>query len=268
MDEVINLQDLLNVSKYTEQIQRYFDDADITLSAITLLSPQVINQLRRFSAEAKEFNSSAVTQQMNNISSMNLNPTADNLDTLAYTQNNDIQKELRAAAKELRQIQAHIETTINPQIDNLNSTIGDLLSTTEKINGTVGEVLSSVEAAQDFLSTNATQIVKTASRKFLDCQLGYFIVYADWANFTITQQVGRCGPVAGAVDSVEIIVCSQSVESLNAFWFSLGWCLIFFIPSIIFSIKLAKYYRRMMVSDVYDDHIIMNHIPRPQMKFT
>lgn len=38
----------------------------------------------------------------------------------------------------------------------------------------------------------------------------------------------------------------------NAFWFSLGWCMIFFIPSIIFSIKLAKYYRRMKYSDVYE----------------
>lgn len=30
----------------------------------------------------------------------------------------------------------------------------------------------------------------------------------------ITQQVGRCGPVAGAVDSVEIILCAHMVESL------------------------------------------------------
>lgn len=106
------------------------------------------------------------------------------------------------------------------------------------------------------------------SRKFLDCQLGNFIAYADYANLTITQQVGRCGPVAGAVDTVEMILCSHIVESLNAFWFSLGWCMIFFIPSIIFSVKLAKYYRKMKTSDVYDNLIIMNHIPRAQMKST
>ncbi|GLD66493.1 prominin-1-A-like protein, partial [Lates japonicus] len=106
------------------------------------------------------------------------------------------------------------------------------------------------------------------SREYLDCQLGYFIAYADWANLTITQEVGRCQPVVGALDSVDIILCSNMVESLNAFWFSLGWCLIFFIPSIIFSIKLAKHYRRMKYSDVFDDRIIMNHIPRAQMKIT
>ncbi|XP_059179877.1 prominin-2 [Centropristis striata] len=269
LNELVNLDDLLNVSKYTQQIQQHFEDTDITLSSVTLLSPEVKNQLSSFPSKASSIDTTAFIQQMNSISSINLNTTAEKLDILANTQpNSDIQKELQNGARDLRQIQADIETTIIPQLKNLNSTIKSLGSIVEKINGTVGEVLSNVGAAQDFLNTNTTQIVKTESRKFMDCQLSYFIMYADWANITITQQVGRCGPVAEAVDSVEFIVCSHMVESLNAFWFSLGWCLIFFIPSIIFVIKLAKYYRRMKYSDVYDDHIPMNHIPRPQMKFS
>ncbi|XP_070772118.1 prominin-2 isoform X2 [Enoplosus armatus] len=247
MYELINLEGLLNVSEYTELIQQYFENTDITLSTVTLLSPEVKNQLSSFSTKAKDLDSAAITQQ-----------------TI-----NNIQKELQNEARDLRQIQIDIETTIIPQLENLNSNIESLRSIAEKINRTVGEVLSNVEAAQDFLNTNTTQIVKTESRKFLDCQLGYFTVYADWANLTITQQVGRCGPVAEAVDSVEILLCAHLVESLNAFWFSLGWCMIFFIPSIIFSVKLAKYYRRMKYSDVYDNnHITMNQIPRAQMKFT
>lgn len=267
--EMVDLGDLLNVSKYTEEIQQHFENTDITLSSVTLLSAEVKNKLLSISAKAKDFDATAITQQMNNISSINLNTTADKLDELAGSQPNpEIQTELRNEAKDLRQIQADIETTIIPQLENLNSTIKILQSTAGKINGTVGEVLSSVGAAQDFLNTNTTQIVKTESRTFLDCQLEYFIAYADWANVTITQQVGRCGPVAGAVDSAEIILCDYMVESLNAFWFSLGWCMIFFIPSIIFSIKLAKYYRRMKYSDVHENHIMMNHIPRAHMKFT
>ncbi|XP_008280627.1 prominin-2 [Stegastes partitus] len=267
--EVVNLEELLNVSKYTEQIHQQFENTNITLSSITLLSAEVKNKLSSFSTKAEDFDTTAVTQQMNNISSINLNSTADKLDMLAADQTNaEIQTGLQNDARVLRQIQADIETTIIPQLENLNSTIKILQSTAEKINGTVGEVLSKVGAAQDFLNTNTTQIVKTESRQFLDCQLEYFITYADWANLTITQEVGRCEPVARAVDSAETILCAYMVESLNAFWFSLGWCMIFFIPSIIFSIKLAKYYRRMKDSDVFENHIIMNHIPRAQMKFT
>uniref|UniRef100_A0A3B4WH53 Prominin 2 n=1 Tax=Seriola lalandi dorsalis TaxID=1841481 RepID=A0A3B4WH53_SERLL len=230
--EDIDLGEFLNVSKYTEQIRQQFEDTDITLSAITLLSPEVKKQLSSFSADAQSFDSTAITQQVVH------RPTPGT-----------------ARSKD--------HSPLLPSLSFCGSFSPLWLS-----QGTVGEVLSNVGAAQDFLNTNTTQIVKTESRKFLDCQLSYFVAYAEWANLTITQQVGRCRPVAGALDSLETIVCSRVVESLNAFWFSLGWCLIFFIPSIIFSIKLAKYYRKMKHSDVFEDHIIMNHIPRAQMKIT
>ncbi|KAG8000096.1 Prominin-1-A [Nibea albiflora] len=251
--ELVNLNELLNVSQYTKEIQQYFDNADITLTTVTLLSPEIKKELTDFSATAKDFDFTHIYQQMNNISSFNLNTTADLLDGISERQtNSQIKNELQNEARDLRRIQSNMERSITPQMENLNSTIKRIQSSGEKINGTVGEVLSNVEAAQDFLNTNSTQIIKTESRKFLDCQLGYFNAYAKWANITITQQVGRCGPVAGSVDSAENLLCANIVESLNAFWFSLGWCIIFFIPSIIFTIKLAKYYRKMKSSDVFE----------------
>ncbi|XP_041645852.1 prominin-2 [Cheilinus undulatus] len=269
LNEIINLEELLNVSKYTDQIQQFFDSTEITLSTLTLLSPEVKNQLSSFSSKAQDFDSINISEQMKNVSRINLNTTADKLDQLADQQTDDgVKKELQNEARNLRQIQADIETTIIPQMESINLSITDLRSMAEKINGTVGEVLSYVGAAQDFLNTNTTQIIKTESKKFSDCQLSYFIVYADWAKLTITLNLGRCGPVADAVDSAEYLLCLNIVESLNAFWFSLGWCMIFFIPSIIFSIKLAKYYRKMKYSDVFDEGLTMSNIPRAQMKFT
>lgn len=41
----------------------------------------------------------------------------------------------------------------------------------------------------------------------------------------------------------------------NTFWFGLGGCCILLIPSIIFSIKLAKYYRRMDTEDVFEEWV-------------
>lgn len=83
------------------------------------------------------------------------------------------------------------------------------------------------------------------SQKFLDCQLGYFTAYANWAKDTvkdwiqshsrhyfrtiadlyspplltipslqITKEMGRCGLVAKTVQSVETILCSQLVDAM------------------------------------------------------
>lgn len=267
LSQIINLGDLLNVSKYTGSVQQDFENTDITLPSVTFLSDDIKNQLQDISTKAKNFNFTAIMQQMNTISSINLNTTANDLDTLADRQlNSDIKQQLKNEANIVRRIQADIDTNIKPLLTNVNSSLKGLENTTVTVNVTVGEVLSNVQAAQDFLNTNATQIVKNESKTFLDCQLHYFTAYTDWAKLMIMQQVGRCGPVAGALDSVDVIVCTYMVESLNAFWFSLGWCIMFFIPGIIFSIKLAKYYRRMKESDFFENHVTVNHIPRAQMK--
>uniref|UniRef100_A0A669B3W7 Prominin-1-A n=1 Tax=Oreochromis niloticus TaxID=8128 RepID=A0A669B3W7_ORENI len=265
LSQIINLGDLLNVTKYTGSVQQDFENTDITLPSVTFLSDDIKKQLQDISTE--NFNFTAVMRQMNTISSINLNTTANDLDTLADRQtDNNIKQELKNEANIVRRIQADIDTNIKPQLTNVNSSLKGLENTTVTVNVTVDKVLSNVQAAQDFLNTNATQIVKNESKKFLDCQLHYFTAYTDWAKLMIMQQVGRCGPVAGALDSVDVIVCTYMVESLNAFWFSLGWCIMFFIPGIIFSIKLAKYYRRMKESDFFENHVTVNHIPRAQMK--
>lgn len=268
LNRLINLDDLLNVSKYTDEIKKKFEETTIELSPITFLTAEVKSQLESFSSKANSIDFTTPVQQINNISKINLNTTADKLDELARINNGAIQQELINEAQSLRQIQAEIETTVFPQLTVINSTLNELKTTVGTVNATVGEVLHNVGVAQDFFNKNATQIVKTQSGEFLDCQLGFFTAFAEWANMTITQEMGRCGPVAAAVNSAEIIVCYNAVEPFNAFWFSLGWCMIFLIPSIILSIKLAKYFRRMNFTDVFDDHISMNYIPRAQMKLS
>ena len=42
------------------------------------------------------------------------------------------------------------------------------------------------------------------------------------------------------------------VDSLNAFWFGLGWYLFFLLFNLIVGVKLAKYFRRMQYSDELD----------------
>ncbi|KAL0964209.1 hypothetical protein UPYG_G00320770 [Umbra pygmaea] len=265
--ELINLNDLLNVSKYTAEIQQNFDRTEIKLPRINLLTPEINQQLSSFSDTAHGINFSSVRQQINNIYNINVNETAKVLEELARIQTNQsIKNELVLEATNLTKIQTDIETTIIPKLIQLNSSINSLSVIASQINGTIKNVFSKVGIAQNFLNSNITQVVKAESQVFLDCMIGYITAYADWANFTITQQVGLCGPVAKAVDSAEEIVCKNVTESLNAFWFSLGWCLIFLIPSIIFSIKLAKFYRRMKHSDVYDNHIPMHSIPRAHTK--
>ncbi|KAM9804206.1 prominin-2 [Neosynchiropus ocellatus] len=251
LDRVVDLETVLNISKYTSGIEEEFGKLDFSLSDFTLMTPTNKQELNKISAESVDF--SAVRQQTSNINALNLNSTANQLEQLADDQaNGQIKTEILAQADQIRQIQSNIEMTIFPLLERLKSAMTGLETTINGLNGSVADLLRNVDATQTFLNTQTSPIVKTESQEFLKCQIGYIVAYLNWARLAITEQVGQCGPVANAVDSVETVLCSNLTQSLNAFWFSLGWCTVFFIPSIILTIKLAKYYRRMKYSDVHE----------------
>uniref|UniRef100_A0A8C7GNB3 Prominin 1a n=1 Tax=Oncorhynchus kisutch TaxID=8019 RepID=A0A8C7GNB3_ONCKI len=90
--------------------------------------------------------------------------------------------------------------------------------------------ISTIEAAQYLISQNATHVAIQETEKYKQTIVGYFRQYIEW----VRTSVSICVPT-------------------NTFWFGLGCCALFLLPSIILSVKLAKFYRRMDTEDVYDE---------------
>ncbi|XP_009305684.1 prominin-2 isoform X1 [Danio rerio] len=268
LNELVDLNKYLNVSNYTQEIYQSFEAAQINIANITILSPDIKSQLNNFSNSASTMNFSTIIQHINDVSGTNLSSAADSLDFLAGKQSNqNISNQLHGEAKDLRDIQADITSNIMPLLLELNSTINNLSAVASQINASVQNVLQNVGYAQEILNYNISQIVRAESKVFVDCQMKIFLAYIQWANQTITGNVGRCRPAAAAIDRTENLLCKHLVGSLNAFWFSLGWCMLFLIPSIILSVKLAKYYRRMKYSDVYENNNLPMHpFPKANLK--
>ncbi|KAK6482308.1 prominin-2 [Huso huso] len=268
LEDLVNLDELLNISKYTGDIQAAFNKTSIQLPEINLLNNDSLSLLQDFSSSGiRGINFTAIEQQVNqNLTSPDIDSFADRLDQLAVNQNQTIKGELMAEAADLRNLSRRIPGELQPQVETLKNSVEPLKVSTAQIPITINATLAKVEEAQKVLNTNTSEIIKKESQEFLNCQIGYFETYAGWAKQTITQKVARCKPAANAIDAVEIIACVYIVDSLNAFWFSMGWCLMFLLPSIILSVKLAKFYRRMKYMDVYEDSIPMFSIPRAAMK--
>uniref|UniRef100_A0A672R8D6 Prominin-1-A-like n=1 Tax=Sinocyclocheilus grahami TaxID=75366 RepID=A0A672R8D6_SINGR len=228
LNKIFDLNSKLNVSQT-------FDGVQINIANITILSPKVKSQLNNFSNSASSMNFSNITQQVHYILHSQKHTSIyclmDQIHFFCVFQSNQaIKDELHGEAKDLRDIQTDITSNIMPLL---------------------------------LLYASFLQ----ESRAFIDCQLKIFQTFIQWTNQTITERVGRCGPAAAAVDRSEELICKHLVESLNAFWLSLGWCMMFLIPSIIFSVKLAKYYRRMKYSDVYENNnFMMNPFPKAHLK--
>ncbi|KAM8924821.1 prominin-1-A-like [Pelodytes ibericus] len=264
LNDKFNLDQYLNISQYTGEVNSTFNNTQININEMTFLSSTQKDQLRNISSLGiEDLNFTDIKKQMQKgITKTNLTSFADSLDSLAASvTNSTISNELKSEAADLRSIQLSIDTRLMPQIRNLNKSLINLETTSSSnLSGDVNSTLNSVDVAQNYVDRNVSDVIKAELRNFLETLLQYFQSYTDWARLMITQNMARCGPVGRALNSAQIVLCNYIVDSLNGFWFSLGWCTIFFLPSIILSVKLAKYYRRMKSSDILEnqyDHMEM-----------
>lgn len=276
LDSMYNLDSYLNISQYTGQVNSTLENTNISISAINFLSTSQKDKVTNVATSGIDnYTFSDFNQQISkNLTKTNLLSFAAALEFLA-TKNATARPALINEANSLRSLQTYIDTVMVPQIKSLNTSINDLQAKAKQLPTSLNATLKSIGDAQNFVDTQVIGIVKNGTIQYLNTILDYFQSYIVWAKRMLTQNLARCGPLANALDSAEIIACQYLVDSLNAFWFSLGWCTIFFIPSIILSVKLAKHYRRMKTSDVYEstnDHMEMTStsqqflIPRVTVK--
>ncbi|XP_049591536.1 prominin-2 isoform X1 [Syngnathus scovelli] len=176
-----------------------------------------------------DFDSASLNQKPQKIDTSQLDTKITELNTLANTPHNPQAETLRKAAEDLTEIKNDIENKISPKIDRISDNIEVIKKKIETMKG-MADILKDTTKIKDVL------------KKFLVDEMTHIL---GCIGSQVKEEFGRCGPLSEVLDSAHTVLCLYLVSSLNAFWFSLGWCLIFFIPSIILSMKLAKYYRRM-----------------------
>ncbi|XP_069836056.1 prominin-1-A-like [Dendropsophus ebraccatus] len=276
LSSMYDLDSYLNISQYTGQVNTTLENTNINISDITFLTAAQRDKVISVSTSGIDtYDFSDFNQQTSkNITKTSLTAFAAQLDDLA-SKNPAKQAELSSEANDLRSLQNSINNNMVPQIKSLSTSITNVQAKGKALPAALNATLKSIDQTQNFVNTQVVGIVKSETRNFLNRIVGYFESYINWAKTMLTTNVARCGPLARALDSTQVIGCQYVVDSLNAFWFSLGWCTIFFIPSIILAVKLAKHYRRMKTSDVYDnpnDHLEMTStsqqflIPRVTVK--
>ncbi|XP_078079164.1 prominin-2 [Mustelus asterias] len=255
LSQTFNLDEYLDLSKYTGDISSEFDSLNINLSGIVLLNDKgkkIVNDLLKTGINDLNFTSISKQLRMPLIQG-ELLYTAEKLQNLSKEVSDPIKTDLSRNAASLKELNNWIQNNMVPNIGKLKENIENLQAKTSQIEENVNATLSHVNSAQTFLHTKSSDIIKNESKAFLECQLDTFHSYVSWTKIMITENLARCRPVAEAFNSAEAIACSYLLDSFNAFWFSLGWSTIFLIPSIIFAVKLAKFYRRMTTSDVYEN---------------
>ncbi|XP_055033539.2 prominin-1-A isoform X4 [Misgurnus anguillicaudatus] len=256
LEKIFNISAFFNTSIYSKDVSRKFEEMKVDLRGIVLLETEGKQNLINFTeTDINKIKFAAYLEELKKgVTSIDLLSFAGELDTQAdQLVKGTLQTALKGHANTVRQIYNQQVIPLEKSMSTLNQSIRFLERTASDLPVRVTEVLAAVDAAQFLISRNATLVVNQETEKYKQTIIGYFKQYMDWIRTSLSMEVATCKPFSNIVDTVEILGCSFLLDSMNTFWFGLGCSTLFLLPSIILSVKLAKFYRRMDTEDVYDD---------------
>ncbi|KAM7103329.1 prominin-1-A-like [Ciconia maguari] len=274
LDQSVSLDELLNISQYTGEISTAFEKMNITLSPILLLNQSQRDLLLNTSWAGQLPDFTPTLEKLDqNMTQGSLLDLAAELEQLADKEGMDVKENLKADARKLRELDKEMQTSFSGPLQRLKENIHLAQSGAAQLEAQTKAALDKASETQEFLERETANIIKNETWAFLEELLDFFETYISWAKSRLTEDVARCKPIAQTLDNVEAITCDYILDSLNAFWFSLGWCTFFLLPSIILAVRLAKFYRRMDIADVYRNEALempptfnFYKIPRPSTR--
>lgn len=256
LETMFNINSFLNRTVYNKDLANVLESVQVDLRDITLLEQAGRDNLLNFAnsgigqidydAYLSEVNKGVTLVDLLSFST-NLEAQADQLPRGA------LENALKGHASSIRQIHREHVVPMEQAMSIMSQSIKLLQRTSNDLPVKVTNILSAIDAAEYLITHNASHVVKQETRAYTESLVGYFKQYTAWVRNSLTAEVAQCKPISNIVDSMEIVGCSFIVDSVNTFWFGLGGSCILLIPSIIFSVKLAKYYRRMDTEDVFED---------------
>ncbi|XP_038127810.1 prominin 1 b isoform X3 [Cyprinodon tularosa] len=262
LENIFNINTFLNRTVYNRDLAKVFDGVQVDLKDIMLLDQASRDNLINFAnsglgdidyqAYLAEVNKGVTLVDLLSFCS-DLEDQADQLPRGA------LENALKGHASSIRTIHREQVVPLEQAMkyvrarSTLSQSIILLQRTSNDLPMKVTNILSAIDAAEYLITHNASHVVKQETKAFVQSLVSYFKQYTEWVKNSLTAEVAQCKPISNMVDSMEIVACSFIIDSVNTFWMGLGACCILLIPSIIFSIKLAKYYRRMDTEDVFED---------------
>ncbi|XP_051896937.1 prominin-2-like isoform X2 [Pristis pectinata] len=169
---------------------------------------------------------------------------ATNLENLSQNQiNTTIANNFSQQAQKLREIESTLLNKMQQDQAQLNASFQYLASFAPTVQSLINNTIRSIDTAQEEIITTSQTVIKNVSECLTTKSLGYFTQYLQWIRTMIMDNFLSCQPAVILVNNICVILCDNITDPWNAFWFCLGWCTLFLIPSIIFAVKTAKHYR-------------------------
>lgn len=268
LEQMFNLDELFNLTKYNELVDEQFDQIGAVLNGTLngFLNEDDIDNIEILkNGSWKYIDYSTYLREVNKgLTSIDLESFAGMLnETSVDIENNPSPMTNIEKVSTVAKLQKHSYDVLNlyqTQIEPLESALVDLeidldnlKDTAETIDSSLDSLIEEARIVNETLITVTPESLTQIATLYSNDIAGRIQTFSSWLKVQVEENVGACQPIYGIYTNVMNIACSYFVDSLNAFWFSLAWATVFFIPSMIFGAKLHKWFRRMKQEEYFDE---------------
>ncbi|XP_050838732.1 prominin-2 isoform X2 [Serinus canaria] len=246
LDSSYDLDEHLRTPQYTADFQKRLGDFTADLGRVRLLRSEGRQDLETLARSGvDEVDYGRFQEEMKNpVVQTSLPGLARNLEGLQKMQRNStVAGRLAAEARALWHMQNSTVQAQEALVAKLGESVQFLSRLAPHLKERVRRTLATTASVEARLPVQAQQILRQELGCFTRKELRYFTQYLNWVGQTLREDVASCQPLATALDNGRVILCDRIAEPWNAFWFSLGCCTFFLIPSIIFAVRLTKHFR-------------------------
>lgn len=257
MDQIYNLSSL---SKWrtTFGFGKYIQDLQIrhNLDSIVLLSADTKRELQELANAISKISSLSWTQLINlkddMVTKVDLGKLIRKLRTLKLQVSRQdgmrqvaIQLELDIRGLEQMEIVSErLKLTVRRLKTRLNSVETSLKLGMSSLRTALEELILQTERAETMLRSSGSELISNLTDQLVADTGALFDGYADRLVNGLKKEVGTCSPLSNSFNATVVAVCNEVVLPFNAFWASVGWCYLLYLPCILLSVSLIKLYRK------------------------
>ncbi|XP_035914409.1 LOW QUALITY PROTEIN: prominin-like protein, partial [Anopheles stephensi] len=231
----------------------------IKIEPVKILTPEATEDIQALKAsKLNDFDVDKFTDNLTyNITEYNLNEIADKLRDVANRvppgkEMNDIKVNLKNQALHLSSYQTNLVDPIiasTNELIKLSTTLDSSLKFGEtSFSAAIEKFLVQIKEAEFYINITGRNFVQNVTEELVTGFTNQIYAYIKFVIDSTHNDIGLCGPMYNVYESVIVASCNRIVDPFNGFWAGVVWCLLLFLPSIIFGVKLSTLYQK---SDPY-----------------
>ncbi|XP_065919120.1 prominin-1-A-like isoform X2 [Dysidea avara] len=254
----LSLEEVTNITHQIPDLDQLFTDLEesVEFNLDQILTQETRDSLNSFSDAGLQSIDYAtyINQITSQISTLAVDNTISTLETvqngfIGFSQQ-DLANDTQDIINEITRINQTTIAEITNYTEHLEQQIIMLNETALLLNETVQGILDDANATFTLLNgPTGSQLVINQTRRVLDYFIAFATDFANWAVDNLENEIGRCRPLYATYTNLYYEACIDAVDGINGFWLAIGLCVLFFIPTLIFTICLSSYLRRMKELD-------------------